>query len=100
MHTLAWVLGLFVLFTLGLSFYGSTLITDVPYLAVPYTPPDFGMPFEPVSFSSEDGLRLTGWFIPAPKPSPVTLIIQHGVGSNHGDMLANTACLYLEGRWN
>ncbi len=100
MHALGWVLGLLVLFILGMSFYGSTQITDIPYLAVPYTPADFDMPFEKVSFHSEDGLRLTGWFVPARTPSIKTLLIQHGIGSNHGDMLPNTACLYREGRWN
>jgi fermentation-respiration switch protein FrsA (DUF1100 family) len=100
MHTLEWALGLFVLFTLVLSYYGSTLISIIPAFAVPYIPDDFGMKYESVSFPSEDGTKLTGWFIPATRPSSSTLIIQHGVGSNHGDMLAQTACLYREGRWN
>jgi uncharacterized protein len=85
---------------LVVSYYGSTQITSVPYFAVPYTPQDFSWPHEQVTFSSHDGLRLSGWFIPAKLPSSDTIIIQHGVGSNHGDMLANTACLYEAGRWN
>ena len=31
----------------------------------PDTPADFAMPYEPVRFPS-DGLRLSGWWIPAP----------------------------------
>jgi fermentation-respiration switch protein FrsA (DUF1100 family) len=83
-----------------LSYYGSLEITRIPHLVVPYTPQDFGWAFEDVSFPSADGVKLTGWFIPATTPSSTTLIVQHGVGSNHGDMLPNTACLHREGRWN
>jgi fermentation-respiration switch protein FrsA (DUF1100 family) len=100
MHALFWLLGALVLLTLVLAFYGSLLITVIPMLAVPYTPADFEMPFQPVTFPSEDGLKLTGWFVPAKHLSDKTIIIQHGVGSNHGDMLAQTVCLYREGRWN
>jgi len=75
-------------------------MTRIPVLAVPYTPQDFGWAYEEVSFTTEDGLRLVGWFLPAELASSTTLIIQHGVGSNHGDMLPNTACLHREGRWN
>src|SRR5437773_10007763 len=83
---------------LGVAYYGSTQITLIPYLAVPYTPKDFGWTFEDISFVTEDGLRLTGWWVPAKTSSDVTLIILHGVGSNAGDMLEWTAC--LQGPWN
>ncbi|OGS17958.1 MAG: hypothetical protein A3J70_05965 [Elusimicrobia bacterium RIFCSPHIGHO2_02_FULL_61_10] len=117
----AWILGGLMVFVLGLSYYGSLEMTRIPYFAVPYTPTDFGWDCEEVSFPSEDGLRLTGWFVPAsgqladgdpsgqplhPKgvrahrASAITLIVQHGIGSNHGDMLQNTACLVREGRLN
>jgi fermentation-respiration switch protein FrsA (DUF1100 family) len=92
--------GLLTAFVLALSFYGSLEITRIPHFAVPYTPADYKWPFEDVHFETIDGLRLTGWFIPAKTPSSKTLIIQHGVGSNHGDMIPNTVCLYNEGRWN
>ncbi len=95
-----WILSGALVFILALSFHGSLELTRVPYFAVPYTPKDFNWAYEDVSFLSEDGLRLTGWFVPAKAPSATTLIIQHGIGSNHGDMLLNTLCLYNEGRWN
>jgi fermentation-respiration switch protein FrsA (DUF1100 family) len=100
MATLAWILVVLLVFVLGLSFYGSLEITRIPTFAVPYTPNDFGWVFEDVSFLSPDGLRLKGWFIPASQASDTTIIVQHGVGSNHGDMLPNTACLHRDGRWN
>src|SRR5262249_52983083 len=51
-------------------------------------------------FLSHDGLKLTGWFLPAKSRSEKTIIIQHGLGSNAGDMLLNTVCLAREGAWN
>lgn len=99
-HYTFWIaLACIAVMTLALSYYGSTQVTDIPYLPVPYTPKDFGLPFESISFITEDGLRLTGWFVPAASPSETTLIIQHGVGSNAGDMLLNTVCL-RSGPWN
>ncbi len=89
-----------LLVVLGISMYGSSEITRIPFLPIPFRPEDFGWPSESVSFNSVDGLRLTGWFIPASSPSDTTVVIQHGVGSNAGDMLHNTACLRNGGKWN
>lgn len=35
---------------------------------MPKTPADYGMPFEAVSFQSLDGVNLSAWSIPSPKP--------------------------------
>lgn len=40
-------------------------------------PADHGLPGEPVAFPSRDGLKLRGWFIPAPSPRG-TVIFCHG----------------------
>jgi fermentation-respiration switch protein FrsA (DUF1100 family) len=99
--TLLWLFSACVLlFIAAVGIYGSLEITRIPHLAVPYTPQDFGWEFEPVTFTSFDGLRLAGWFIPADQPSNVTIVVQHGLGSNAGDMILNTACLRNRGRWN
>lgn len=41
-------------------------------------PLDAGMPFEDVEFPARDGLRLSGWFIPARENSKGTVIVVHG----------------------
>ena len=93
------VLGLVLV--LAVAIYGASEIVSIPFLAVPYTPKDFGLAFEGNRiFRSFDGLKLTGWFLPASSPSEKTIIIQHGLGSNAGDMLLNTICLAREGKWN
>ena len=43
------------------------------------TPQHFGMAYEDVQFPARDGVRIAGWFIPAPKQhNAPTLIILHG----------------------
>ncbi len=100
MNALFIVLAVAVLFILAVALYASFEITKVPYLALPYTPQDFGLAYEPVSFKSFDGLTLTGWFIPSKEASDTTLIVLHGLGSNTGDMLLNVLCLARAGSWN
>ncbi len=85
---------------LGLSYYGSTETTRIAYLPFPFKPEDFEWKYERVHFTSVDGLTLTGWFVPANGPSEFTIVVQHGLGSNAGDMLSNTACLRNGGKWN
>lgn len=100
---ITWLLGFLsvaALLAFAVIAYGASEITRVPFLAVPYTPKDFDLTYEAVSFRSHDGLTLTGWFLPARDPSPVTLMVLHGLGSNAGDMLLNSLCLAHEGRWN
>jgi uncharacterized protein len=51
-----------------------------------FTPWELGVPFEAVSFSSADGLRLSGWWLPQAQPRGV-LIACHGHGGSKDDML-------------
>lgn len=86
--------------TVALGLYGSFEITRIPFLAIPYRPEDFVCRYETVEFKSNDGLTLRGWYLPADQPSPTTLVIIHGLGSNSGDMLAGSVFLRNHGRWN
>ncbi len=45
------------------------------------TPADYGLPFEEVTFSAADGLRLRGWWIPA-HGSERAVIVMHGHGES------------------
>jgi fermentation-respiration switch protein FrsA (DUF1100 family) len=52
-----------------------------PLREVPYTPDELGLDFENVEFKTDDGLRLTGWYIPV-EDSEYTVLFCHGNGGN------------------
>ena len=53
-------------------------------------PDQFGLPYENVTFKSQDQVQLKGWFITAPEFSNKTIILMHGWGMNRADILKNT----------
>jgi fermentation-respiration switch protein FrsA (DUF1100 family) len=58
-----------------------------PREAITATPGDKDLRYEAVSFLSPDGLRLKGWYVPAPCPAAACppapgLVVSHGRGSN------------------
>ena len=53
-------------------------------------PDQFGLPYENVSFKTQDQVQLKGWFITAPEFSDKTIILMHGWGMNRSDILKNT----------
>ncbi|MEW5756655.1 MAG: alpha/beta fold hydrolase [Pseudomonadota bacterium] len=46
------------------------------------TPQDIGLAYEDVTFSSLDGTRLHGWFLPAQGPAKATVVFVHGNAEN------------------
>jgi uncharacterized protein len=99
--TAVWIVcAIIVLIIVGVAAYSATEITKIPFLAIPYTPKDYDLPSEDLAFQSADGLKLTGWFIPARQTSDVTVMVLHGLGSNTGDMLQNCLSLAKERKWN
>lgn len=46
------------------------------------SPREFGLAYEPVTFPSRDGTRLTGWFFPARGAAKGTVVHAHGNGAN------------------
>jgi len=66
-----------------------------PTAFVKKTPRDAGMPFDSIALTSDDGVTIQGWFIPAQSPdqppatnaAPLTLLFFHGrVGNMSDDM--------------
>jgi uncharacterized protein len=75
---------------LGAAWYVSARVSPQPRRTFldeyTFTPWELGVPFEAVSFSSADGLRLSGWWLPQAQPRGV-LIACHGHGGSKDDML-------------
>jgi fermentation-respiration switch protein FrsA (DUF1100 family) len=55
------------------------------------TPGDYGLPFEDVRPTAEDGVRLHGWYVPGPRP--VTVFWCHGNAGNISHRLDKLAIL-------
>ena len=52
-----------------------------PVREVVYTPEELGLEFEDVIFEASDGVKLSGWYIPAPD-AKFTVLFFHGNGGN------------------
>ena len=58
-------------------------------------PSDYGIPFEEVTVTSEDGLTLHGWYIPT--QNGATVMVQHGYTSDRTAGLEEADILYRNG---
>jgi len=67
-----------------------TRLVYQPARRIEATPADLGLPYEEVSFETDDGVTLSGWFVPAGKDADVVLLFHGNAGniSHRLDMLA------------
>jgi len=72
--------GLYVVVCLLLVLLQSRMVY-YPTREIEATPELFGLAYEPVTFAAADGVKLTGWFVPADDQRAVVLIC-HGNGGN------------------
>ncbi len=77
-------IGLIVIFYVGLTallFLLQERLVYFPIRAWAATPADAGLPYEEIWFEAADGVKLSGWFIPAESARGVILFF-HGNGGN------------------
>lgn len=48
----------------------------------PATPADIGLPYEDVTIATSDGVKLSGWLIPAARETRSAVILMHGFAGN------------------
>jgi len=77
------IIGFFLLASL-LGFY--TAIRP-PKILSTITPKELGFDYEDVSFRTDDGLLLRGWFIPSAESKDKTIILLHGYPADKGNIL-------------
>ena len=63
-------------------------------------PGTFGLPYSDEVFRSEDGVEIRAWFVPAPVPSDVTVVVVHGWGANRSGMLEQSYGWAARGGYN
>ena len=95
---------LFYVLVLGLAFLiyvrlleRSTLF--LPSRVVDQTPADAGLAFQEMTFSTEDGVALQGWWVPAPADpgQAATIVFLHGNAGNIGDRIPKLAMFHRLG---
>jgi dipeptidyl aminopeptidase/acylaminoacyl peptidase len=59
------------------------------------TPASYALPYEDVTVTSPDGLRLAGWFIPS--QNGAVIMMQHGYKSDREELLNEAAMMYRHG---
>lgn len=91
-----------LIFFLAVSFAGFLQAIRPPRITSDITPADLGLRFEPISFRTDDGILLRGWFIPrqatghiqpADGDATPTLILLHGYPADKGNILPALAAL-------
>lgn len=87
------VLFLILFFFLLTSLLGFYISIRPPKIISDFTPKEFGLEYEVVSFTTADKLKLVGWFIPIKSSEinsrelPKTIILLHGYPADKGDIL-------------
>src|SRR6266436_289023 len=77
-----------------ISLWGFYSSIRPPKIISSITPRDLKMDYEDVSFKTEDGLTLRGWYIPSAKKTEKTLILLHGYPADKGNILPPLAFLH------
>jgi uncharacterized protein len=105
----AWLGGILAAATLGylgyLTLEGSRRIVSpgrrpfVPAEGEPATPADLGITYQDVTFTTEDGVSLSGWLIPAARKTRATVVLMHGYSWNRLPWLAGFVP-WLQRRYN
>lgn len=67
---------------------------NVPSRALAATPESMGLAYESVDFTADDGVRLHGWFLPAPAETRATLLFCHGNAGNISHRLDSLKILH------
>lgn len=62
-----------------------------PESALAATPREYRFDYEDVTLTAADGVRLHGWFVPAPRPARGALLFLHGNGGNISHRLEKIA---------
>ena len=90
LYILLAIIGFFLLTSL-LGFYTAV---RPPKILSAITPQELGFDYEDVSFTTEDGVLLRGWFIPSPQPAAKTIILLHGYPADKGNILPSLSFLH------
>ncbi len=76
-----------VFFFIFTSLWGFYISIRPPKITSQITPKDLGLNYEEVSFTTADGIKLAGWYLPAQIEKAKTIILLHGYPADKGNIL-------------
>ena len=87
---------IFIAGFVGISLFNFYSVTRPPKIEIPLTPQDFNLTAEEIEIVSEEGLKLSGWFIEPLRTSTQgrALIVLHGYPADKRDMLGVALHMY------
>lgn len=90
-----------ILLVIALSFILVYANTHPPRYPLNVPPSDYGMPYERISFVTEDGVTIAGWLIGPdhPEKNAPAVVICHGLGANRSDFTDLAVQLARRGYW-
>ncbi len=87
-----------VFFFIFTSLWGFYISIRPPKIISTITPNDLNLEYEDVSFVTDDGIVLMGWYIPSKVSDAKTIILLHGYPAYKGDILP--ALSFLNKKYN
>lgn len=78
-------------YVLVISLYVEAMVRPAPSSICCQTPADANLPYQNITFTSNDGVTLSGWYIPSHNRAAIILL--HGFGENRLQMLTRAEFL-------
>jgi len=97
-----WIAGAIILpaVVFGVCWRAAGYLISPPMSPMTHFPDHYELPYENISFSTRDGLKLKGWFLPSPGGDRRTIVMCHGMSDNKGLLLKQTYFLNKTGGFN
>ncbi|MBE2220529.1 MAG: alpha/beta fold hydrolase [Anaerolineae bacterium] len=96
-----WLLGLIVGLVTAIAFAFAKRLVNPPRIPLWATPGDLGLDYDEIQFPAQDGVRISGWFVPAAADSTrkgATIVLIHGWPWNRLGEVADDLFSELTGR--
>ncbi|WP_019627232.1 alpha/beta hydrolase [Thioalkalivibrio sp. ALJT] len=84
---IAMILGLGYALVVGMIFVTQDRLIYMPSGTLTQTPERIGLAYEDVELTTQDGVRLHGWFLPGPQEDAPVMLFLHGNAGNIGHRL-------------
>lgn len=86
----------FIVFLLAFSFYGFWMATHPPKFITNLTPKDLEWGYEDIALATEDGVKLSAWFVPSEQKTDKVIILLHGYPADKANLLQWSSFLHQD----